>query len=409
MTTALDRENLGGLVDGDIPDWLHKLHIIDTDAHYSEPHDLWTRHAPKHLKDRMPHVELIDGREQWVFDGVTISPAISCSVILPDGAKAPGVRIWDLMRDQVHRSSYDWRERIAMLDRIGIWAQILYPNLAGFGNYRFMSVSDAAVRTASSIVYNEAMAEVQEGSRNRLLPMAMLPWWDISASLDELRRVAKLGFRGIAMSSDPQDSGHPDLAQPAWDPLWKACCDLGLSVSFHVGSSDSARKGAWFGDGPWTTLSDERKVIIGTTTLFMSNARILANMIISGILERFPDLKIVSVESGIGWIPFFLEALDYSFADVAKPFLTQKPSEYFRRQVYSCFWFEKIAPTTKSILDAIGVDHIMFETDYPHAVCLYPNMQGHIASVFADVDDTVRRKILQDNAAALYRIDLPKA
>ena len=130
-------------------------------------------------------------------------------------------------------------------------------------------------------------------------------------------------------------------------------------------------------------------------------------MLYSGILERFPKVKIVSVESGIGWIPFMLEALDYEWEETgstAECKLQMPPSEYFKRQVYGCFWFEKTAP--KKLIESVGEDNIMFETDFPHPTCLYPDVQGYLKEVTANWSDTTKRKILRDNAAQLYKINV---
>ena len=135
----------------------------------------------------------------------------------------------------------------------------------------------------------------------------------------------------------------------------------------------------------------------------------LGNMIFSGLLERYPQLKIVSVESGIGWIPFLLEALDYEWEETGSQNehpLQMKPSDYFRRQIYGCFWFEKVGP--RDLVQQIGEDNLLFETDFPHPTCLYPNVQDHLMEVTAGWSDKTRRKILQDNAATLYGITLPQ-
>lgn len=406
MTTDVRSDNPPDAAAYAIPDWLRELRVIDSDAHFSEPSDLWTRHAPEGYKDRLPHVAVVNGTEQWVIDGIVLRDLQASSVLLPDGSKASGVRTFALMPDQVHRASYDWRARLELLDRLGIWAQVLYPNLAGFGSQKFLSVKDPLVRLLSATVYNDAMAEIQQSSENRLLPMALLPWWDIDASIVELRRIVKMGMRGIMMCSDPQDVGLPDLGESVWDPLWNECCELDVPVSFHIGASDSSMKTSG-DDAPWPSLTQLKKSMVAGMMLFMGNARVIANLIIAGVLERFPALKIVSVESGIGWIPFMLESMDYSFADSAQPVLPMKPSEYFRRQVYGCFWFEKVA--VERMLDLIGVNNVMFETDIPHSVCLYPDVQKHIVETFGNADPEVRRLLLQDNAAKLYRVDLSKA
>ena len=163
-----------------------------------------------------------------------------------------------------------------------------------------------------------------------------------------------------------------------------------------------------FGRAPWPSMGLRRRLALGSASLFMENSRVISNMLYSGILERFPDLRIVSVESGIGWIPFVLEALDYEWTETDSKeeyALPMAPSEYFRRQVYGCFWFEKTAP--KSLIEAIGEDNLLFETDFPHPTCLYPGVQEYLDEITADWSPTTRRKILQDNAAALYKVDLP--
>jgi predicted TIM-barrel fold metal-dependent hydrolase len=182
-------------------------------------------------------------------------------------------------------------------------------------------------------IYNEGMIEIQEISRGRLLPMALLPWWDIDGSVAEAHRAAAAGFHGITMCSDPQNRGLPDLGERVWDPLWEVLSEEQLSVNFHIGASQSSM--TWFGDSPWPSLDDERKLALGSSMMYLSNARVIGNIIYSGVLERFPDLKIVSVESGIGWIPFFLEALDYQRNESmthAFEYLTMQPSDYFRRR-----------------------------------------------------------------------------
>jgi predicted TIM-barrel fold metal-dependent hydrolase len=143
--------------------------------------------------------------------------------------------------------------------------------------------------------------------------------------------------------------------------------------------------------------------------LYVGNARVIGNLLYSGILERFPRLQVVSVESGVGWIPFMLEALDYQLQETAPHLLgtrlSMKPSEYFRRQMYACFWFESTGLVPA--IESLGVDNCMFETDFPHPTCLYPDALSRVATVLADVDDDFRRKVLSDNASRVYSIPQP--
>jgi predicted TIM-barrel fold metal-dependent hydrolase len=387
---------------------IRKLRIIDVDAHLTEPPDLWTRRAPARFADRVPRVVDVGGVPMWSFDDVPLGRVNLSSVIRPTGEKTPGPAFFTFERDQIHPASSDMKARLEVLDGQGIWAQVLYPNVAGFGAQRFAEVADPELRRLCVTLYNDAMVEIQEESGGRLLPMALMPWWDVAASIDEVHRSAANGLRGVNICSDPQLRGAPELWQPQWEPFWEACAEHRQSVNFHIGASEASM--SWYGTSPWPGLDGERKLAIGSAMMYLSNARVLANLIFSGVLERFPSVKFVSVESGIGWIPFFLESLDYqmyeSSPSVVKA-LSMLPSEYFKRQVYGCFWFE--TRQVKPVIEALGASQILFETDYPHPTCLYPDPVASAARALAGLDDAVQCRVLQDNAAELYRVELPHA
>jgi predicted TIM-barrel fold metal-dependent hydrolase len=163
-----------------------------------------------------------------------------------------------------------------------------------------------------------------------------------------------------------------------------------------------------FGRASWPSMGQRRRLALGSSALFIENSRVISNLLYSGVFERCKNLKIVSVESGIGWIPFVLESLDYEWSETGshgEQALSMKPSEYFKKHIYGCFWFEKTAPT--KLIDQVGEDNVLFETDFPHPTCLYPNVQQHIAEISAGWSEARKRKILQDNAAALYKIAVP--
>jgi len=285
------------------------LKVIDVDAHITEPNDLWTKRAPAAYAERVPRVVVIDGAPTWSIDGVVLGRAGGGSVIKRDLEKQPGTAFMRWAEGVSHESAHDMKARVEVMDELGLYAQVLYPNAGGFGSQKFADVKDVELRRLCASIYNEAMIEIQETSGDRLMPMALLPWWDIDGSVAEAHRAAASGFHGITMCSDPQNRGLPDLGDRVWDPLWEVLSEEQLSVNFHIGASQSSM--TWFGDSPWPSLDDERKLALGSSMMYLSNARVIGNIIYSGVLERFPDLKIVSVESGIGWIPFFLEALDY--------------------------------------------------------------------------------------------------
>jgi predicted TIM-barrel fold metal-dependent hydrolase len=384
---------------------LDQVKVIDADTHLTEAHDLWTSRAPAKWKDRMPHVARIDGAAQWVVDGEILGRAGAGGVIDREGVKGrsfEGLYEWEI--EQAHVAAYDPVARVELMDDIGIWAQIVFPGVVGLGGQGLASVvQDEALRTLCLEIFNDASAELQSGSGNRLLPMALLPAWNVDACVREVERAASLGLRGVNLTSDPQDLGSPDLANRAWDPVWDACASLHMPVHFHIGASLTTMN--YFGTYPWPSHDDDTSLAIGGTLLFIGNARVVVNIICSGMLERFPELKIVSVESGTGWIPFILEALDYEMSENApkqKAAMSLTPSEYFKRQIYATTWFER--SDIAAMIAAVGEDNIMFETDFPHPTCLYPDPLKTADANMQSLSVATQRKILGENAAKLYRL-----
>jgi predicted TIM-barrel fold metal-dependent hydrolase len=143
--------------------------------------------------------------------------------------------------------------------------------------------------------------------------------------------------------------------------------------------------------------------------MYMSNVRIIVNLCMSDVFDRFPSLKIVSAESGIGWVPFILEAMEYQYDEMVtlpdELSLAQKrPMEYFREHLYVMFWFEEIGAA--KLIEDIGAGNVLVETDIPHPTCLYPGPREHFARVLGNLSEENRRRVLQDNAATLYNIPL---
>jgi predicted TIM-barrel fold metal-dependent hydrolase len=217
--------------------------------------------------------------------------------------------------------------------------------------------------------------------------------------------VAKLGCRGVNMTPDPDDLGSPDLASPEWDPFWEVCAAEQLPVHFHIGASQTAM--TFYGRYFWGSHADNTKLAIGGSLLFIGNARVVTNLILARTFDRHPDLKCVSVESGVGWIPFILETLDYEMAENAPAELAKfnkPPSEYFKTNLYATFWFENNRNKLPDLIEAVGEDNILFETDFPHPTCLYPSPIESVEAKMATLSDTARRKIFGENAKKLYRL-----
>jgi predicted TIM-barrel fold metal-dependent hydrolase len=381
--------------------------VVDADTHFTEPHDLFVKRAPAAFRDRVPHVERVDGKPTWVVEGARMGGAYGGSVVNRAGSRYPfkdSTLQWEL--DEAHPAVYDPAARVELMNACGIYAQVTYSNSMGLGGQTLArAIPDLALRRVCIEIYNDAMAEFQDQTAARMLPMPLLPSWDVEGSVTEAKRVAALGLRGVAMSSDPQDFGAPDLADRQWDPLWEVCADLQLPVHFHIGGSQTVDTFA--GKYPWPSQREYTKQSIAGSLLIMGNARVLVNSVIAGIFDRHPALKMVSVESGIGWIPFMLESMDHeiwsSAPDEAER-LSKMPSEYFKSNWYATFWFEGKKGNLPALVEQVGEDNIMFESDFPHPTCLYPNPVEKMADRMAAFTPEVRAKLMGGNAVKLYRL-----
>jgi predicted TIM-barrel fold metal-dependent hydrolase len=380
--------------------------VVDADSHFSEPEDFFTSVAPAKYKDRVPHVEMVDGQRMWVFDGETMGRYSAGGVIGVDGSKEEAQKaLFEWEHEKIHVGAYDPKVRLGVLDECGINHQVIFPNTIGLGGQDIGLGSDPTLKHLTLEIYNDRMAQMQAESGNRLLPMPVMPAWDIAACVKEAERVAALGMRGVNMTTDPQDLGAPDLASQEWDPFWEACAGLKLPVHFHIGASVTGMN--FYGQYFWPSHPDNVKLAIGGTLLFIGNSRVVVNTILSRVFDRHPDLKLVSVESGIGWIPFILETLDYEMAENAPRELAKMakpPSEYFKSNIYATFWFENHRNKLPDLIEAVGEDNILFETDFPHPTCMYPSPLKTVEAKMLTLPETTRNKILGENARGLYRL-----
>ncbi len=383
-----------------------KTFVVDADSHWCEHPELFTRLAPEKYKDRVPHVEEVDGERMWVFDGQPMGRFSAGGVIARDGSKSPsGPALEEWTIDQIHEGAYDPKVRLEVLDSLGIDAQVIFPSTIGLGGQDLAFVKDETLRRLTIELYNDAQAQIQADSNNRLLPLPLMPAWSVDTCVAEAKRVAGLGARGVNMTSDPDDLGAPDLASPEWDPLWATCVEHQLPVHFHIGASVTGM--TFYGRYPWPSHQRNVRLAIGGTLLFIGNARVVTNLILSGMFDRHPDLAMVSVESGCGWIPFILETLDYEMSENAPDELRQMkkmPSEYFKSNLYATLWFENNFNRLADLIETVGEDRILFETDFPHPTCLYPDPIERFEKKMAVFPEEVRKKIFGENARKLYRL-----
>jgi predicted TIM-barrel fold metal-dependent hydrolase len=378
---------------------LARMPIIDTDTHWVEPPDFWTKRAPARLRGAAPRIErTAEGVEQWVVEAGTVLAPVGYCVIRRDASKVRGKLAVDTF-EEMHVGASQPKERLKVMDRLGLTLQILYPNTLGFGANLVMNIKDPALRDFCLSAYNDGMAEVQAEGEGRLYPQAAVPIWDIHASVRELERAHdQLGLTGFVISDAPENWGLPTLCDPYYDPLWSVAQERGLPVNFHIG-------GGFHPGAPWQGRGRPGALACTSSLVWMSNLRCITNLIFSGLLDRFPALKFVSVESGIGWLPFQLDLCEYQYDENAITHLELRPTEYFRRQIYASYWFEHDA---EAVIRELGADNIMFETDFPHPTCLYPSVREKVQQTLGGLGEEIQRKVLYQNAARVYQLDVPE-
>ena len=390
--------------------------IIDVDTHVTETPDLWTSRAPARIRDRAPRIETgADGTQRWVMGkskglvlgsdnrDVLETQGITASAGLGSFKNPPK------SFQQMHPGSYDPKARLKYMDEMGIWAVVMYPNVGGFGAQDFLKLDDPELMLTCVQIYNDWQTEWASADSRRLLPITSIPFWDVAAAAKEVRRCAATGHRGILFTGEPQSFGQPLLGDSHWNPLWEVAVELGLPISFHIGS------GAMPGSAVINRIAAYGRTATYTMAainLVVQNACQICDLIMSGVLARYPTIKFVSVESGIRWIPFVLEAMDYQFhgnnVREERPELELLPSEYFARNVYACCSFEQTA--LRRLIDIIGAENVMFETDFPHPTFLYgKEVHTRINGSLSDCEEPVRHKILWQNAQKLYKVPGPSA
>ena len=377
------------------------IKVIDVDTHVSEWPDLWTSRASAKWKGLVPRMEGEGEAKQWVIgEGEFLAARNAVSAIRKDGHKSYGMEFREWEIPDVMEACWNTARRVEMMDEQGIHAQIAYPNALGFGGQRAMKV-EPELRLEALRIYNDAMADMQAESGNRILPMALLPWWDVDLSVAEMERCAKMGLKGININPNPNEHGMPSLGEPYWNRLWEACIDHGQPVNFHIGASDSST--SFLSTGTWPERNENQKLAMGGVLLFIGNLTVMGNILMSDMLKNYPDLKIVSVESGAGWIPYLLESLGY-MSDQAGQSYEPSLKERFRRSVSACVFFER--EDLVETIRKVGADNVMFETDFPHPACLYPNGLDYLAEPIAELTSEERFKVFSGNAARIYNIEV---
>ncbi|MCP5400329.1 MAG: amidohydrolase [Sphingomonas sp.] len=374
------------------------IKIVDTDAHLTEPPTLFTDRAPAGMRDRLPYVKRNEhGMDRW-FIGERDCGSLGGNVIDRDHNKLLG-RAGFPRLEQSTAAGHELKPRLQAMDDMGVHAQICYHNSGITQAGMLMTLGDEELALTIIRLFNDYNADCQRESGERLFPLAHVPFWNRAEMEKEARRCIDMGLRGFVLPDTPERMGVPTYLADHWTGFLEMCEATGRPINFHLNTAVDAKKMIW------TDLPFEESFTVMSLVFFLGTAGTMANWMVSGRLDRHPKLKIGLTESGAGWVPFALEALEHQFDETlpnTRRTPPRRPMEYFRDQFWCTFWFEKVGP--KKLLETIGVDKVMFETDFPHPTSLYPGVQQHLVDVLGAYDFEVQKKVLQDNASALYNL-----
>ena len=378
------------------------IKIVDCDTHFTEPPDLWTANAPAGMKDKMPYVKRVNGADQW-FVGDKNFGSMGGNVIAKDRNKLLG-RLAFQNYDQITPGSYDVAERLKDMDAMGVWGQVCFQNGGVTQAGSLVALNDEPLAIAITQIFNDACADRMKASAGRINGMGTLPYWDKDVMNREMRRIVDLGVKGIVLPDRPERLsqgyiGTDGKVSPFWEEVFQTCNDTGTPLNFHLNASLDANSAIW------DNLGFDQRLPIHALLHHIGCAATMSNFMVSGILDRYPKLKIGLIESGAGWVPFWLEAMEHQldeFRTAENRGLKLRPKEYFKRHFWVSFWFETYAPT--KMLDEIGVDKLMFETDFPHPTSLYPGVQEKLVKTLGGYDYETRKRVLERNAVELFNL-----
>jgi predicted TIM-barrel fold metal-dependent hydrolase len=385
--------------------------IISVDDHVIEPPDLWKRWLPEKFRESGPKVI----RAPYAIDGASnVSVASNgpetdfwayedLRAVIKNGSAAVGLEASEIDYQPVSFADmrpgfYELKPRLEDMDANHIERSLCFPTFPRFCGQTFLEASDKDLALACVVAYNDWMVDEWCGdSGGRLIPLCLIPLWDPAAAGAEVRRNAARGVRAVAFTELPAYLGLPTLhdADQHWDPFFTACEETGTTICIHIGSASRFSKS-----------SNDAPRIARQAALFINSQLSMIDWLTSGVLARYPNIKVAFSESQIGWMPFVLERLDNLWsknragADI-NPLIVRPPSTYMAGRIFGCFFEDDFGLASR---DVIGIDQITFESDYPHQDSLWPNTRQYAEKAMAALTPEEIEKVVRGNAITLFQL-----
>lgn len=370
------------------------LILVSVDDHIVEPPTMFEQHltvsqkafAPKVLKDK-------NGADYWLFEGRRAGN-IGLNAVVGRMREEYGCE--PVSFDQMRRGAWDIKARIDDMNANGLLASLNFPSVVTFDGSLFHKFDDKQNALTLLRAYNDWHIDEWCGSfPGRNIPNAIVPYWDIKATVEEIKRVVAKGCHAISFTDNPSLRGQPSLHDEHWEPLWRVCAENKVMINIHIGSGAAA---------PHASMGSPIDAWIITMPISIVNSA--ADWLHLKALQRYPDLKISLSEGGIGWIPYFLERADFTHAHhkawTYADFGDKKPSEVFREHFLTCFIDDQFGLKN---LEDIGEDNVAYECDYPHSDTVWPECPERLIATINHLSPTVIDKITHGNALRMFNFD----
>jgi len=375
---------------------INDMVLISVDDHVVEPPNLFDGLLPAKYADLAPKfVTRPDGTSAWVYEGNEI-PNIALNAVAGRPQEEYGMEPTSF--DELRPGTYDINERIADMDANGVVGSLNFPSFPQFCGQLFARTQDKDVALAMVQAYNDWHIDVWCGTQpGRMIPCPIPAIWDPQVLAAEVHRTAAKGARAITFSENPAMLGWPSLHSDHWDPFWQACSDTGVVVCMHIGSSSKV---------PLTAMDAPADVMMTLTPVNI--VQCAADIAWGPFLRKFPNLRIALSEGGTGWIPYFLERIDWVYKKqhlwTGQDFGDKLPSEVFQEQVYTCFIDDKFGLYAKQFQN---MDHMMWECDYPHSDSTWPFSPEAVMEdfKFGNLSDAEIDKVTHLNAMKAFGYD----
>lgn len=367
--------------------------LISVDDHVIEPPNAFIPHYPAHAKDKAPRMETENGKDFWLWQGRRY-PTFGLNAVVGRPRSEYGME--PSRFQQLREGTYDLEKRIDDMNVNGLAAALNFPTFPTFAGKVFIDEPDREAGLMAVRAYNDwHIHDWCEPYKGRMIPLVLLPLWDMQATLDEMRRMSKLGVHAISFPDNPSLIGLPSLHNEYWEPFWKECCDLNMVINCHIGTGARAAH-----------ASDESPIDAWITTMPMSIANSAADWLFATFWDRYPSLKMALSEGGIGWIPYLLERADFTYEHhhewTFTNFGSERPSDRFKRHIITCFIDDQFGVKN---LEYMNEEMVMWECDYPHSDTVWPNCPEYLWACINQMTPEVIDKITHQNAMKHYSFD----